>query len=631
MTEHPVSTPGHAAVPAVSTSPGPYQEHERYWEPAEVDPITLAVVGGALTAVAKEMAQTLYRMAFSSLIRESEDLGAGLFDPAGREFCESDSSPMHIGSLPGYIRGVNRKRAGRYAPGDIYVHNHPYFGAAHSPDYGVLVPIFHEGRHIAFAACTGHLSDIGGSTPGLSVDAIDVFAEGKLLDAVLLEAGGVRNQELYDHVMGNVRTPTMNAGDLEAMIACCRLGERRFLELIETYGFNVVMSATERWMDYSEARLRAAISAIPDGVYPAPDGWLDDDGRHRGQPVKVATSVEVAGDQVIVDLTGSGAEVDTAINCPFEGSVLPTANFAIRTIFLDEAADDDAIPQNDGIFRVVAVRAPKGTIYNPRFPRACSSRFPAINRIPDQVNLALSGVVPGKITAGNSAALQAVAYSGFDPAAGEYWIYVEIAEGSYGGRCGKDGIDAIDNLMSNTRNNPIEEIEMRLPMQCERYELRDHPPAAGTWRGGLGSVRQWRFAQPVIVSGSGDLRTDFPRGVFDGEAGRPGSITRSGPGETGAENPGGSGAEPLYGRFGGVQLAAGETITIEVPSGGGYGDPLLRDPQSVLRDVHDGLASTAHAREVYGVVIDTDAGSVDQPATAALRNDQQARVPRTDP
>jgi N-methylhydantoinase B len=598
-------------TPAVSTSPGPYTE--RFWQPVEVDPITLSVIGGALTTIAKEMAQALYRMAFSSLIRESEDLGAGLFDPEGREFCESDSSPMHIGSLPGYIRGINRKRAGSYQPADVYVHNHPYHGAAHSPDYGVLIPVFHQGRHIAFAACTGHLSDIGGSTPGLSVDAIDVFAEGKLLDAVLLERDGVRNTELYDHIMGNVRAPTMNAGDLEAMIACCRLGERRMQELIASYGLDTLMSATELWMDHAEARLRAAISAVPDGRYPAPDGWLDDDGRNRDRPVKVATAVEINGDEVIIDLTGSGAEVDTAINCPFEGSVLPTANFAIRTVFLDEASEEEPVPQNDGIFRVVKVRAPKGTIFNPRFPRACSSRFPAINRLPDQVNLALAGVVPGQITAGNSAALQAIAYSGFDPASGEYWIYVEIAEGSYGGRHGKDGIDAIDNLMSNTRNNPIEEIEMRLPMRCERYELRDHTPAAGTWRGGLGSIRQWTFAQPVIVSASGDLRIDPPRGVFDGEGGQAGAITLAGAG----------GSQTLPARFGGLQLAAGDTITIEVPSGGGYGDPLARDPDAVARDVSDGLCSLAAARDSYGVVIDPATGTADEPATSLLR---QART-----
>ncbi|MGO8958750.1 MAG: hydantoinase B/oxoprolinase family protein [Streptosporangiaceae bacterium] len=593
--------------PAVSTSPGRYTE--RYWTPADVDPITLSVVGGALTAIAKEMAQALYRMAFSSLIRESEDLGAGLFDPQGREFCESDSSPMHIGSLPAYIRGVNRKRAGSYQPGDVYLHNHPYFGAAHSPDYGVLIPVFHQGRHIAFAACTGHLSDIGGSTPGLSVDAIDVFAEGKLLDAVLLESGGVRNTELYEHILGNVRAPSMNAGDVEAMIACSRLGERRFAELISDYGLDVVMSAIERWMDHSEARLRSAIAAVPDGIYPAPDGWLDDDGKNRGVPVPIATTVEIRGDEVIVDLTGSGAEVETAINCPFEGSVLPTANFAIRTVFLDEAASAEPIPQNDGIFRVVRVRAPEGTIFNPRFPRACSSRFPAINRIPDQVNLALSGVVPGQVTAGNSAALQAVAYSGFDEGTGEYWIYVEIAEGSYGGRCGKDGLDAIDNLMSNTRNNPIEEVEMRLPMRCERYELRNQEPAAGTWRGGLGSVRTWRFEQPVIVSGSGDLRLDAPRGIYGGEPGRSGRITRSGRQQG-----------QLDARFAGVRLAAGEALTIEVPSGGGYGSPLDRDPAAVLADVRNGLYPIARASQTYGVVISPDLAAVDLTATERLRH-----------
>ncbi len=369
-------------------------------------------------------------------------------------------------------------------------------------------------------------------------------------------------------------------------------------------------------MDHSEARLRSAIAAVPDGIYRAPDGWLDDDGKNRGTPVPVATAVEIRGDEVIIDLTGSGAEVQTAINCPFEGSVLPTANFAIRTVFLDEAASDEPVPQNDGIFRVVRVRAPQGTIFNPRFPRACSSRFPAINRIPDQVNLALAGVVPGQVTAGNSAALQAVAYSGFDEETGEYWIYVEIAEGSYGGRRGKDGLDAIDNLMSNTRNNPIEEVEMRLPMRCERYELRDHAPAAGTWRGGLGSVRTWRFEQPVIVSGSGDLRLDVPRGIYGGAPGHSGRVTRSGQADV-----------PLSARFAGVALAAGDALTIEVPSGGGYGSPLDRDPAAVLADVRNGLYGTTQARDTYGVVISADLNHVDVPATLG-RRDETARSGR---
>ncbi|GLY15103.1 methylhydantoinase [Kineosporia sp. NBRC 101677] len=577
------------AVPTVPTLPGtdlyctsPGGYTERYWNPVDLDPITLSVIGGALDATAKEMAQVLYRMSYSTLIRESEDLGAGLFDVVGREFCESDSTPMHIGSLPGYIRGINRKLEGTYRPGDVILHNDPYHGAAHSPDYGVLIPIFHEGRHVAFAAATGHLSDVGGASPGLSVDAIDVFAEGKILDAVRLERAGVRNEDLWEHVLGNVRAPSQNAGDIEAMISCCRLGVRRWEELVGRYGFDTVMSAAEAWMDHSESKLRAAISRVPDGVYRAPEGFLDDDGKNRGVPVRIATTVEVAGDEIIVDLTGSNAAVDTAINAPLEGSVLPTVNFAVRTLLLDEAITGEPVPQNDGIFRAVKVRVPVGTIYNPSFPHACSSRFPVINRIPDQVNLALAEVLPDNVTGGNSASLQALSYSGYDPATGEYWIYVEVAEGSYGGRSGKDGLDSVDNLMSNTRNTPIEEVELRLPMRSHGYGLRSEPAARGQWRGGLGTRRVWQFLAPVIVSASGDFRTDPPRGIFGGEDGRRGRILLDA--GTAAER-------ELNSKFAGLSLAANTVLTIEVPNGAGYGDPALRSETACHNDVFDGFAA----------------------------------------
>ena len=589
-----------------STSPGAYVEPP--WQRIDVDPITLRVIGGALQAIAKEMAQVLYRMAYSSVIRESEDLGAGLFDLEGREFCESDSTPMHIGSLPAYIRGVDRKLRGTYQPGDVIVHNHPYHGASHSPDYGVLVPIFHAGRHVAFAGCTGHMLDIGGATPGVSIQAVDVFAEGKLLDAVRLEVAGVRNQDLYQHIMDNVRTPLMNAGDLEAMIACCRLGAQRFEALVERYGYDMVMSSVERWMNYCEAKLRSAIARVPDGTYTAPVGYLDDDGVNRDSPVAVACAVTIRGDEVFIDLTGSNKEVGTAVNSPFEGSVLPTVNFAIRTVFLDEATTADFIPQNDGIFRPVTVYAPLGTVFNPNFPRACTGRFTLINRIPDQINLALAEVIPELITAGNSAAVHGIAFSGFDGPRGEYWIYMEIDEGSYGGRHGKDGLDSIDNLMANTRNNPIEEIELRLPMRCERYELRDQPPAPGQWRGGIGSVRKWKFLEETIISANGDCRNDPPRGLFGGANGVPGRITR---------NLGQAGEEPCYSKFAGVRFKAGDTFTIELPSGAGYGDPMLREPAAVLEDFLDGLLGVDQAEVAYGVVIRDS--KLDHASTAALR------------
>ena len=185
------------------------------------------------------------------------------------------------------------------------------------------------------------------------------------------------------------------------------------------------------------------------------------------------------------------------------------------------------MPQNDGIFRPIKVIAPKGTIYNPNFPRACFSRFCQVQRVIDNTILALSDVIPEKVTAGNSAGIHFCSYSGFLEESGEYWIYLEVNEGSYGGRHGKDAMDSVDNLMVNTRNNPIEELDMRFPMRCERYELRPVPAAPGKWRGGIGIVRENRFLVDGTYSSEGDRHLDPPRGIFGGRDGILGDVTKN--------------------------------------------------------------------------------------------------------
>ena len=211
---------------------------ERLWRRVEVDPVTLQVIGGAFRAIADQMAELLIRMAWSNIMRESQDIGAGILDCYGRQVCESDSTPMHCGSLPAYVRGIEERLAGSYAPGDVVLHNHPYHGASHSPDYGIIVPIFFDGRHVAFAGCTGHMLDIGAAHAGFAVDVPDVFAEGKLLNAAKIYEAGRRNEALWNHVLDNVRTPEANAGDLEALISCARYGERKFVELLGRYGLD---------------------------------------------------------------------------------------------------------------------------------------------------------------------------------------------------------------------------------------------------------------------------------------------------------------------------------------------------------------------------------------------------------
>jgi N-methylhydantoinase B len=592
----------------VGRAPGP-PERAR----VDVDPITMRVLGGAFHAIAKEMAGVLFRMSYSSIIRESEDLGAGLFDAVGRELCESDSTPMHIGSLPWYIRGFLDRLEGDIEEGDVIVHNHPYLGASHSPDVAVAVPIIHEGELLGFAAVTAHVLDVGGSFPGINADAFDVYAEAKLYNALRWYRGGELNLDVDRMIFDNVRTETMNRGDMNAMMAACQLGRDRFVRLLERYGVETVMSAAYGWMDYSEGMLREQIAKIPDGEYVAPTAWLDDDARNRGRRLRVETKVVVEGDSITIDLTGSEAEVPTGFNVPFEGSLLVGAYYAVRTLLLDEVTFPEHVPQNDGVFRPVQVIAPKGTIFNPNFPRACFSRFCQVQRVVDNTILALADQLPEQVTAGNSAGIHFCSYSGFQPESGEYWLYLEVNEGAYGGRYGKDAMDSVDNLMANTRNNPIEELDLRFPLRCDQYELRPEPAAPGRWRGGVGIIRRNRFLVDGTYSCEGDRQTDPPRGVFGGWDGLTASCRK---------NPDTPREEYLEAKVTGVPFSAGEYIEFREPNAGGYGDPLERGPALVREDVLDDFTTIELARDAYGVMfVDEKTLEVDEAATERRRRE----------
>jgi N-methylhydantoinase B len=326
----------------------------------EVDPITLQVVGGALHSIAEQMGNVLYRMSYSSIIRESQDLGAGLFDTRFQTLCESDSTPMHIGSLPGYLRGIEKSiPLDAWKPGDCVIHNHPYFGASHSPDIAIVMPVFFEGELAGFSANTAHHVDIGAATPGLIIDVPDMYAEGMLMNGLKLYEEGKRNEFLWKYIRDNTRVPGLVMGDLEAQIASAELGVRRFQELLAKYGKAMVLQCCKQLMDYSEAALRRELTKIPDGDYVA-EGFMDDDGRTRGVHLPVKVTVRVRGDSVEVDLTGSSPQVPTAFNVPLEGSTKVACYFAFRALLLDTYTLADQIPANEGSFRPVKVTAHSG-------------------------------------------------------------------------------------------------------------------------------------------------------------------------------------------------------------------------------------------------------------------------------
>jgi N-methylhydantoinase B/oxoprolinase/acetone carboxylase alpha subunit len=325
----------------------------------------------------------------------------------------------------------------------------------------------------------------------------------------------------------------------------------------------------------------------------------------------------VEGDEITIDLTGSHPEVPTGYNVPFEGSLLVSCYYAVRTILLDETTFPEHVPQNDGVFRPVKVIAPKGTIFNPSFPRACFSRFCQTQRVVDNVNLALAEALPEKVTGGNSAGIHFCAYAGFDESLGEYWLYLEVNEGSYGGRSGKDAMDSVDNLMANTRNNPIEELDMRFPMRCDEYELRPEPAAPGRWRGGVGIIRRNRFLVDGTYSCEGDRQTDPPKGVFGGWDGLVASCRK---------NPDTRRQEELPAKVTGIPFRAGEYIEFREPNAAGYGDPLERPAEAVREDILDDFTTIELARDAYGVVF-ADEGSleIDAAATERLRSELRSR------
>ena len=561
----------------------------------ELDPITLQVVGGALHSIAEQMGNVLYRMSYSSIIRESQDLGAGLFDIEFNTLCESDSTPMHIGSLPGYLRGINETiKKEDWKSGDCVIHNHPYKGASHSPDIAIVMPVFFEDELVGFSANTAHHVDIGAATPGLIIDVPDVWAEGMLLDAVKLYNEGERNENMWKYIRDNTRVPGLVMGDLEAQIASAELGVKRFEELMQKYGQSTVIQATKQLMDYTERRMRAEIAKIPDGEYRA-EGFLDDDGRNREETLPVKVCVRIKGDSAEIDLSGSSPQVPTAFNVPFDGSTKVAAFFVFRALLLDTYTSNDDIPANEGSFRPIKVTAPKGSIFNPIWPAAAEARFCQIQRMSDLVIKALAPVLPDRCTAGNAATLSFAAYSGVRPN-GDYWVFLEVNEAAMGGRPASDGPDTVEELMRNTRNNPLEDLGMHLPLICDRYEVRDDvPPGAGKFRGGSGVVKSQRYLTPGYMTHESDRHKDAPWGVFGGEEGAVGKVEIHNvvTGET----------RSAFSKFSGLRTEIGDVVSYFSPSGGGYGNPLERMPEKVLDDVLDGFIDVEHARDAYGVVL----------------------------
>jgi N-methylhydantoinase B len=552
---------------------------------SRLDPVTTAVIAGGLDSIAVEMGHKLARMSYSSIIRESEDFGCALCDVDANQLCESvQSTPLQSGPIPGYVRGIERRfreTGQEWRPGDVVIHNHPYYGASHQPDVGFIVPVFHGGELVGFSGTTAHHLDLGALSPGTCgiVDAGDAFAEGLHFNALKIEDEGRPNGVLWQLIKDNVRAPHLVVGDMEAQVTAAKIGAARLEELIERYGVDTFRLACADVMDYSERMMRREIERLPDGTYEAEgrlDGYPDHpDPSYKDLVIKVA--VTIAGSELTVDLAGTSPQIDLPLNMPFVGTVDLAVWVALRSILLDTDTHD-AVPTNSGLFRPITITAPEGCLANPTFPAPTIARFSGGNLVADTLMRALAPILPDAVSAGTGT-LRIVSYSGFRD--GEHWVYMDIHEGSYGARHGKDGMDAVDTLYANTRNNPVEDIESHYPLRVTQYELREGEAGAGQWRGGLGSIREIEFLDDTGFSLEGEGSVWAPPGLFGGADGAPSRVIL---------NRGRPDEQELHSKFPYRKAKAGDRICLMGPCGGGYGPAADRDAQAAARDRADGLA-----------------------------------------
>jgi N-methylhydantoinase B len=566
-----------------------------------IDPISLEVFRNAFESAADQMALILMRTAHSPIVRDAMDFSTAICDADGQNLAQGLTTPMHLGSFYDAMRHLLGQYAGRIEAGDVFIGNDPYLASGqHLPDIYVVRPVFAESRLCAWAATIAHHVDVGGLVPGSnSLAAVEIHQEGLRLPFVKLAARGATNDMLLEIIAANVRVPDQVLGDLHAQMGACIAGERELLRLIERHGADTVAAYGTALQDYAERLARAAFRAIPDGSYRFSD-HIDGLGENP-EPVRLEVELRVHGDEVTVDWAGTSPQVKGGINAPLS-FCKSNVYAALRSIM---PAD---VPNCHGYTRAIHVLAPAASILNARYPAPCGARGITGYRIVDCLFGALAQAVPDDIAADGAGGSTLPSFSGWHE--GKRFVFSECIMGTWGATSRHDGQEGVPHMASNQANVPIEMIEADYPIRIEQYGFAPDTGGAGKYRGGLGIVREYRMLSDDVYFGvRSDKAVHAPHGLAGGGTGAPA-------------------VNSIHSREGArllppmpmlpISLHRDEIYRHVMAGGGGYGDPLERDPERVRADVLDGKVSRAHAERAYGVVVDADR-RIDAQATAVLR------------
>ena len=572
----------------------------------EVDPITFAVIGGALFAICEEMDITLRNSSLSPIINIGKDFSCALFTADAQLVAQACNCPGHVGSMHFAVMAcIERFPRDEMCAGDVFILNDPYQGGTHLPDITLVTPIFVDDEIVMFAGNRAHHSDVGGSVPGSFPLSSEIYEEGIRIPPTRLVEGGRRIDAVSEILLANVRTPTEVDGDLDAQVAANEAGVRGVARLLDRYGRGVVFGAVEEYLDHSERALRASL-LLPDGTYSASDR-IDGNG-HDESPLEIAVSLTVRDGDVFVDFAGTHPQSDGPVNSVFG----VTVSMVVSALL---SLTDPTIIPNHGFYRPIHVTAPAGSLVNPRFP-APAVGFPDVcNRIVDVIIAALAPVIPERVIAATSGTTCNAFLGGRHPVTGDPYVWYSInSQGGWGGRAGANGWHNVCFIEANGWDIPVETIEYRYPWQVLAYRLRGDSAGAGRWRGGEGNHLELSpLGHDAVFSLNGDRAITAPFGLFGG---KPGATARCHiRRRDGGEEP----VAPRTMKAERLAVRDGDVLVIEATSGAGYGNPLERDPRGVLDDVVDGILSYERARTQYGIVIDPGTGVLDEEATQQLR------------
>jgi N-methylhydantoinase B len=539
-----------------------------------IDPVTLEVVWNRLLSVANEQQDALIRTAFSTIVRESQDLACGIFDTRGRMIAQSISgTPGHINAMATSMKHfLAAFPPDKLAPGDVLITNDPWMTAGQINDITITTPFFKDGQLVALFANTCHSADIGGRI--LSAEAREVFEEGLRLPIMKLFDRGEPNQVLMQIVRVNVRQPDEVIGDFYAQTASNDAGGRALLEMMEEFGLDSIDHVAEEIIRRSEQAVRGEIAKLPEGEWNN-ETWSDG----FEEPILIRCTVRVAGDEIFIDFSGSSPQSTRGINVVLNYTHA-YASFAIKAAICPD------VPHNEGSFRPVHVSAPPGSILNALDPAPVASRQVIGHFIPSAIFAALSGAMPGRLMAPGADPIWLSVWRGQNPS----FTLTLFQVGGTGARPSKDGLSAV-GFPSGVAGVPAEIVESLSPVVLKRRELRPDSGGAGKWRGGLGQLTEFvrRGEGRWSVSSIAD-RTKYPAlGLLGGQAGAAGEVAL------------GDGTQ-LHAKSL-VDLGPGDTVHVNLPGGGGYGDPLQRDAQRVLGDVIDGYITVEEAEKKYGVAV----------------------------